>query len=255
MKRTGVVTSHTVRINDEQLTFELTRKAVKRINLRVVKDGTVKVSAAPRVPLHRIEAFVIAEADFIRRARAQLAMAAIKRPDPFRYRNGDIFTVLGTSVTLRIQRVSAPKEEGCYYDTASGEVWLYIVADADEVHRRRILERFWRELGKKTFPPLLMTALEAMRQQGYKGPVPELRMRRMKSRWGSCMPSRPWITMNTRLLEGPREYIYYVMVHEAAHLLRADHSPVFHALVAHELPQWPMLKKALNDYFRNKPML
>ena len=76
MKRTGAVTSHTVRINGEQLTFELTRKAVKRINLRVVKDGTVMVSAAPRVPLNRIEAFVFTEADFIRRARAQMAMAA-----------------------------------------------------------------------------------------------------------------------------------------------------------------------------------
>ena len=49
--------------------YELTYKRVKNLNLRVGEDGSVRVSAARRVPLRQIDAFVQAHAAdaFIRR--------------------------------------------------------------------------------------------------------------------------------------------------------------------------------------------
>lgn len=51
--------------NSNGVFYTLTRKKVKNINLRIGKDGTVKVSASPRCPSSRIDAFVAEKADWI----------------------------------------------------------------------------------------------------------------------------------------------------------------------------------------------
>ena len=54
------------------LTFELTYKRVKNINLRVRADGSVAVSAPRRVSRTQIEQFVSGRADWIARAKERL---------------------------------------------------------------------------------------------------------------------------------------------------------------------------------------
>ncbi len=45
--------------------YELVRKRVKNINMRIKPDLTVSVSASPRVPLKYIDDFVLKKSDFI----------------------------------------------------------------------------------------------------------------------------------------------------------------------------------------------
>jgi predicted metal-dependent hydrolase len=54
---------------------------------------------------------------------------------------------------------------------------------------------------------------------------------RQRSRWGSCSPSTGEIRVSRRLAEWPAWVLDYVLVHELAHLVEANHSPAFHALV------------------------
>ena len=51
------------------ISYTLTRKKVKNINLRVRGDGSVWVSASPRVPLAQIDRFVADHGLWIARAR------------------------------------------------------------------------------------------------------------------------------------------------------------------------------------------
>ena len=53
--------------------YELTRKRVRNINLRVRADGTVAASAAPRVPAAAVDAFVAARAAWVANARRRAA--------------------------------------------------------------------------------------------------------------------------------------------------------------------------------------
>ena len=51
-------------------------------------------------------------------------------------------------------------------------------------------------------------------------------------RWGSCTPADGTIRLSDRLQRMPSWVVDYVLVHELAHLLVADHSPAFWDLVA-----------------------
>ncbi len=76
------VTEHCV----GEISYTLTRRHVKNINLRLRPDGSVGVSAAPRVPQAQIDDFVASRAAWIHKARAcmfarQAALDAQPLPD------------------------------------------------------------------------------------------------------------------------------------------------------------------------------
>ncbi len=54
---------------------------------------------------------------------------------------------------------------------------------------------------------------------------------RQRRRWGSCNSATGEILISHRLTEVPRWVLDYVIVHELAHLLEANHSAAFGALV------------------------
>ncbi len=62
-----------------------------------------------------------------------------------------------------------------------------------------------------------------------------------KQRWGSCTPESARIRLSHELLKLPAYVIDYVIVHELAHLIEANHSPRFWALVK----AYPQTEKAM----------
>ena len=80
--------------------YTLTWKRVKNLNLRIRRDGSVAVSAPARVPLSRIDAFVLSKAPMIRTARARIMEQARLAPGPRQYRSGEQYPYLGGFLTL-----------------------------------------------------------------------------------------------------------------------------------------------------------
>jgi predicted metal-dependent hydrolase len=52
-----------------------------------------------------------------------------------------------------------------------------------------------------------------------------------RQQWGSCTPTDRTIRLSDRMAGFPAWVIDYVIVHELAHLVEADHGPAFWALV------------------------
>jgi predicted metal-dependent hydrolase len=63
---------------------------------------------------------------------------------------------------------------------------------------------------------------------------------RQHQRWGSCTPADGTIRLSSRLADFPSWVVDYVLVHELAHLVHADHGPEFAALVA----RFPLAERA-----------
>lgn len=53
---------------------------------------------------------------------------------------------------------------------------------------------------------------------------------RQNTRWGSCTPTTGAIRISDRMSGFPQWVIDYVIVHELAHLVEANHSPAFYEL-------------------------
>lgn len=83
----------------------------------------------------------------------------------------------------------------------------------------------------------------------------EVRLRNMRSRWGSCS-TQGLITLNIWLMTLPEELIEYVCCHELAHLDHHNHSQYFWKAVEDMLPNYRSLRKQIKDfkpYLQNLP--
>ncbi|MDE7310371.1 MAG: M48 family metallopeptidase [Eubacterium sp.] len=126
-------------------------------------------------------------------------------------------------------------KDGCLY--------LYAADGADTAYRRKLYDT-WQKIQAGVL-------CERLSRQYY--PVfeklgvayPKICIRRMSSRWGSCIPGKQKITFNSLLLEKPLESVEYVVVHEFSHFIHPDHSKAFYQFVEQILPDWKNRKAGL----------
>lgn len=78
-------------------------------------------------------------------------------------------------------------------------------------------------------------------------PKPSLVIRKMKTRWGVCNTKIKKVTLNLELIKKPIECLEYVIVHELAHLVEANHSKAFWKVVEENYPDYKEIKKILKE--------
>lgn len=75
--------------------------------------------------------------------------------------------------------------------------------------------------------------------------VSDWRIRKMKTKWGSCRATERRIWMNVELAKKPRRCLEYIVVHELAHLIERRHNGRFQSLLDRSLPRWQLLRAEL----------
>lgn len=78
-------------------------------------------------------------------------------------------------------------------------------------------------------------------------PVPNLKIRKMTSRWGVCNIKNHNITLNYQLSRYDICCLDYVVVHELSHFIHPNHSKDFWNLVEKYYPNYKMCRKMLKD--------
>ena len=76
-------------------------------------------------------------------------------------------------------------------------------------------------------------------------PVPNLKIRKMTSRWGVCNIKNHNITLNLELSKYPKVYLNYVIVHELSHFIHPNHSKEFWLLVSKYCPNYKDIRKSM----------
>lgn len=222
-----------------EILFNLERKPVRNLNLRVRKDGSVWVSADPGVPCEEIDAFVASKAPYILKALEHFHEMAQYRPQPKQYVSGETFNILGRG--LRLQVTQAAKDS-----ISADGVYIHLgVRDLHDMEKkRRIVNRFLDQLCRMVFSDVMNALYPSFQKYGVQ--KPSLRIRDMETRWGSCLSTKGIITLNKRLLEAPRHCIEYVVMHELCHLIHPNHSRQFYAFLAMLMPDWKERKQYLD---------
>jgi predicted metal-dependent hydrolase len=74
--------------------------------------------------------------------------------------------------------------------------------------------------------------------------IPHVHLRQMKTKWAS-LSTAGRLTLNTDLLDLPRDLGEFVIVHELVHLLAPNHGKVFKSFMLAYLPDWQAREKRL----------
>ena len=227
---------HTLSIGERTFTYILERKSVKNINLRIRRDQTICVSAHPGVPLGQIEKFLQKQEAFIVKTLADYAA----QPPFLTLRDGDTLFLAGKACKLDVRlglRNSVRRR---------GDSVLMEVAEKTPELRRRLYHELLRREGEVLFAASCRRVFPLLAPYGLE--MPKLRQRVMRSRWGSCMPLKGIITMNTYLAVMPEAIIDHVMLHELCHLIHPNHSRHFYNVMTMVMPDWKERRAAMVTY-------
>lgn len=234
-RRTQAATSRTEVIAGIEL--ELVEKRVKRLNLRVYPpDGKVRMTVPRGTPTSVIRATVTQRAGWIR--GHQQRFRQLPQPDATLYVTGETHYVAGVALPLRLQLGSAKGVR-----LADGELVLLTTPACDVGARGARLEAWYRRRLQGQLPELVDAWSRRMNVE-----PPEYRVKRMNTRWGSCNPRARRIWLNLALARRRPKLLEYVVVHELAHLLVADHGPAFKALMTRHMPDWRKLDAELDEW-------
>ncbi len=199
---------------------DIRRKKVKNISLRVLPDGSLRVTAPPGANIDR---FVAEHQAWIDRKRKRLRCFTAGH-ESCRH----LFLFDGVYCHL------LPGEE-CSLDPAGGEVRYSggapLKAALKEWLRQEIESRLDRN---------------AERMKVSSGRRVGIRMQR--TRWGSCS-GRGNLNFNLRLAALPDWLREYVVIHELAHLRVPSHSPAFWSIVAEHSPDYREAEAELRRYW------
>lgn len=244
---------HTIILGDMEIRYELARKSVKNVNLRIDAAGNVKVSASRRVPVEYIERFMrqkqalivtaVARAEENSRRRQEQKPEGQNQKAARQYADGEQLTILGKKRTVRVIQVGQGKAERV--GLGEDAVYFWVKNPQDTRHKELMCEKWLKEYQRGVYEEICHQVHGQFRQWGVDDP--EVRIRRMTSRWGSCQPYKGVVTLNSRLIETPVCCIEYVVMHEFCHFIHPDHSRAFYALMTGLMPDWRQRKQLLNS--------
>lgn len=118
------------------------------------------------------------------------------------------------------------------------------IIDTDKVYVKNLndLEKFRRSEAEEIFKNRFDICYSLFEEDI---PYPELKIRKMKAKWGYCNKVKNIIMLNLELISYSIDEIDYVIIHELSHLVHFNHSKEF----------WQTVKKYKPNYKNNKKVL
>ncbi len=217
----------------------LVRSPRRTVSLQVNPDLSLLMKAPSDTP----EPFL---RDFLERRRAWVErhlerMARIKASAPT-WEHGGRLPFLGGELELVVEPGSRARAR------LAGKAVVVTARDpSDAEDVRKAVERLYAREAAERLPVMVDACLARVARRRF--PRPELRVRTMRSRWGSCDAKAGVITLNARLLRFRLEVIECVIMHELAHFKYRKHGPRFYGLLEELCPEYESLQAELAEVY------
>ena len=211
---------------------KIVRKDVKNITLKVRPNGEAILTTPKAASDEHIKFIIKKRAKWIAQKRA--FFASFKTPKK-EYVSGEDFKYLGRSYRLKVVQ---SKEERVKLQR--GYLELFVKDKNDLERKRNLVYEWYNKKAMLYFFNILQEFNKIVKQD-----IKSVKIRQMKTRWGSCNPYKSYINLNIELIKKPRACIEYVVFHELVHLLYPDHSKKFYDYLTLYMPDWQKRKEIL----------
>ena len=183
------------------LTFELERKAVKRFNLRVRRDGTVHLSVPTRTTVAAAEQFLRDHEEWVLAALARMEKRSEAHPlgesvgDSLPYLGGRLEVVWRSELPARVEA-----------DMVNRRLTVFLFDPYDPEMRAAAIETFEIAETRKLVTALVERYYPLFAARGV--PYPKaIRVKVMTTRHGSCSAAKGYLNFSSRLCEYPVAFI------------------------------------------------
>ena len=234
--RSSSSNTNTKQIDVGGITIDVAFKNIKNVHLSVhPPTGRVRISAPKRMKLDTLRVYAISKINWIK--KHQKKFQEQERETRREYLDRESHYVWGKRYLLKVEEENRPPS----VELKHNQMILTIRPGAVMAKREAVVTAWYRDQVRDALPTLIEKWEPVL---GVKAGT--IIVRRMKTRWGSCTPTRQTIRLNSELAKKPRECLEYVLVHELIHLLEPSHNTTFIGLMDKHMPQWRHLRDELN---------
>lgn len=207
-------------IGQDRYPVEIIRKNNKNTYIRVKSGSIISVTTNRWITKRQIEKLLFENEDVLKKMIKKCQREDEKKEQ---------FYILGESYDIII---------------VSGIDKIEIFENKIFTPTKRKLELWYQKERKKIFEERLLFWYQKFDE---KIPIPKLKIRNMKTRWGVCNIRDNSVTLNSRLMEYDIAKLDYVIVHELSHFCHFNHSKEFWNLVSKYCPNYKEIRKSLKD--------
>jgi len=202
--------------NNKEYNIEIIRKNNKNTYLRV-KDNIIVVTTNYLTSTKTIEKLINNNKEFINKA---LTKSINKKED-------NSFKLFGKEYDIVFGFTNTEIEENKIYTKDEKTLNKFLSKYIYTIYEEKL--NYWYNLFEENIP------------------VPNLKIRKMTSRWGVCNINNKNITLNLELSKYNIECLNYVIVHELSHFIHPNHSKEFWNLVSKYYPNYKEIRKYLKN--------
>ena len=210
------------------------KKNIKNMYLRILADGSVKVTAPKKIKDDAIRNFVHAKTDWIKQHREIILQRQEKDPAQNNFTSLELW---GRMYPLEIVATNGRPHIEMREDT----VYLFLSEVGNEDLKIKTVNEWYRNLLKKEINSIFSDCEKIV---GVK--ADEWHIKNMKTKWGTCNIKDRRIWLNLQLAKKDPVCLRYVIIHELTHLLERKHNAVFKSYMDKFCPDWRQIKKTLN---------
>ena len=233
--------NQSVEVENEIIYFDVEKKKIKNMYLKVKKDKKIIVEIPIRMSLNIAKEFVKNKVKWIKKQQ-ELCDMREKKKEKLEFKNGETIYLLGKKYKLELI-----EQKNNYVEIDKENIKIYIKEKYinDENYIEKFYEKWLKTYALNIFKTLTIQ-YQAMLQK-YNIKVPKIEVRQMKSRWGSCIPAYNKVVFNLQLIQAPVCCIEYVVLHELSHFKYQNHSKNFYNFIEGFMPDWKERKRILNN--------
>lgn len=217
--------------------IEIVRKAIKNLHVGVYPPhGRVRVAAPLRLDDEAVRLAIVSRLAWIRRQQA--AFERQERQSRREMVTGESHYFLGRRYRLHVVRHNGPVSIRIKSNTI---LEMRVRPETDAGKREAMLQQWYRERLRELLAPLISKWESRVGVASA-----EFRIKKMKTRWGTCNADARRIWLNLELAKKSPECLEYILVHEMVHLLERHHNDRFRELVDTLMPSWRLFREELN---------
>ena len=219
------------------IAVEVVRKNIKNFYVGVYPpNGRVRVSAPLRLDKDAVRMAVISRLGWIRRKQEECIRQ--ERQSQREFITGESHYFEGRPCRLDVVEQNAPPVVRLL---DASTIMLGVRRGADRNRRAEVLQRWYRDRLRERLPAIVEKWERKIGVQAN-----EVRIRKMKTRWGTCNTRTRRIWLNLELMKKPPSCLEYVVVHELIHLIERKHNNRFRELMDKYMPPWRSHRDELN---------